>query len=274
MRVCGRRISPLLVDELVNPCALWWNRKKKDMAEATVVGALTQTFIAMVTHRLFDEVWMFTSFREEFEFLCDELISIKCLLNDAAEKSNSTLMCNWLDSLEDFLIDAEDIVEECCTTPKFCKLIFKYRLGRKIKILKERINKINRSARYAKYLSSVLHVNVLNAYNAEDLREKSSAFIRESHTLGMEHDIHIITNWILEDGYGVIAILGMGGLGKSLLLRHVFKTEKVREHFDHFIWLSVSQNSRLNNCCLKYGDRSNSPAIKIWQNFQLVHLKI
>lgn len=217
------------------------DKVKRDMTEAAVVGALTEKFIAMVAQKLFEEVSLFTSFREEFEFFCDELISIKCLLNDTAERSNSTLMSNWLDSLEDFLVDAEDIVEECGTPPKFCNLIVKCRMGRKVKILKERISKINRSAKYVKYLSSVLHVNALNAYISEDVREKSSAFIRESHTLGMERDIDIITKWILEDGYGVIAILGMGGLGKTLLLQHVFKSEKVREHFDHFIWLSVSQ---------------------------------
>ena len=86
-------------------------RVEGNMAEAAVVSALIGTFTTMVADKLSEEVSLILNFRKDFEFFCEELFSIKCLLTDAREKRNSRSVSNWLDSVEDFVDDAEYLVE-------------------------------------------------------------------------------------------------------------------------------------------------------------------
>ena len=187
------------------------------MAEATVVSKVTGNLTSILVEKLFQEVSLLTGFREDFEFLCEELISIKALFNDAGDKINSTSVSSWLNRLEEFLLDAVDIVEECRAARNFnWNPIFRYKMGRRINQLKKRIKKIHRSTKYLISLMSVLHVNermqIVNAYDSHDKRERSNAVIQESQTVGMEHQIIEINELIRqENGPRVIAIVGMGG---------------------------------------------------------------
>jgi hypothetical protein len=130
------------------------------MAEAAVVSALIDKFTPMVADKLSQEVSLIVNFRKDFEFFCEELFSIKCLLTDAGEKRNSSLVSNWLDSLEDFVADAEYLVEQCGAVDNiFAKLKFRLKMGHKIRELKERLKQIQRNAKNLKLLASVLDVN-------------------------------------------------------------------------------------------------------------------
>jgi len=118
------------------------------MAELAVVTALTEKVLSMIAEKLFEEASMVIYFRKDFEFICEELFSIKGLLNEAGEKTNSSSMSNWIERLEDFLVDAEDVVEDCGV--ETCNPIFRFKMGRRINKLKDRISNIHRSAKYLK----------------------------------------------------------------------------------------------------------------------------
>jgi len=197
-----------------------------------------------------DQICVGQAVREEdFEFICDEINSIKCLLTDATatRTSNSSSVTNWLNGLEDFLTNVVDIVEECEQGKLiFINIIFRYRMGRNIRKLKERITKIHTGAKYLKYLTSVnatIGVQALNAYiesSEEDKIRKSCALLSQFQVVGLEEDTKKVNRWILENGFRVITIVGMGGQGKTLLVQGVFNNQKVQHSFDQFVWLTVS----------------------------------
>lgn len=56
--------------------------KLVNMADVGVVSGLTEKLTSMLADRLLQEASLIISFKEDFEFLCDELVSINCLLND------------------------------------------------------------------------------------------------------------------------------------------------------------------------------------------------
>lgn len=61
------------------------------------------------------------------------------------------------------------------------------------------------------------------------------AHVTKTYTVGMEKDISEITDLVLQKSNPqIIAIVGMGGSGKTLLLQNVFRNEKVnQEGFDY-----------------------------------------
>lgn len=225
------------------------------MSEPPVVSALIDTFTSMVAHKVFEEVSLITNFKNDFEFLCDELFSVKLLLDEAGQNSTSPSMSNWLEKLEYFLIDAVDIVDECRESnigksifSNFQKLLFRYKMGNKIRILRERINNIHGSAKYLKHLKFVLQVNALNSHMLEDRRQQSSALVNESHLVGVKEGIDKITEILLkEEGPQIIAVVGMGGIGKTLLVERVVRTQIVQKRFQNVVWLSVPQNFEMKH---------------------------
>lgn len=218
------------------------------MAEAAVVSALIDIFIPMVANKLSQEVSLIVNFRKDFEFFSEQLSSIKCLLMDAGEKRRSSSVSNWLDNLEDFMADAEYLLQECGPADSMsAKLKLRLKMGRKIRKLKERLQQIQQvNAQNLKLLASALDVNAhgqaRDAHSLIERRERSYARLQESHIVGMDGDIKVITEWTLkEDSPAVIAIVGMGGQGKTLLLQHVFNSEDVHKRFDCHVWLAISQ---------------------------------
>nr|ABK24937.1 unknown [Picea sitchensis] len=150
------------------------------MVEAAVVCALIDKFTSMVADKLFPEVSLIVNFRKDFEFFRDELFSIQCLLMDAGEKWKSSSVSNWVDSLEDFVADAELPGEQSGPVDNiFAKLIFRLKMG-------------------------------------HEIRE-------------------------LDYCPPVIAVVGMGGQGKTLLLQRIFNSEEIPQRFDHQVWLAISQ---------------------------------
>lgn len=165
--------------------------------EQAVISTLAEKMASMVAEKLFEEVSLVIDFKDDFEFICEEVNSINSLLNDARGKSasNSSIL-NWVDKVQDFLYDAVYLVEECEDRDLnlFNIIIFKYQMGRRIRALKKRIKMIHNSAKYLKYVTFVLDADVrLHAFNAYDLEEqysarrKQSAILNrcQSHTVGI-----------------------------------------------------------------------------------------
>ncbi|XP_037459081.1 disease resistance protein RPM1-like [Triticum dicoccoides] len=70
---------------------------------------------------------------------------------------------------------------------------------------------------------------------------KISRSLDEEDLVGVEKNREKLEQWLAGDdfGYSVIALLGMGGLGKTALAANVYK--KAREKFQCQAWISVSQ---------------------------------
>lgn len=58
-----------------------------------------------------------------------------------------------------------------------------------------------------------------------------------THFQGRRAEVAQLKRWLLDERYRVVAILGMGGLGKSTLAAHL--AQAVAAHFDRIIWRSL-----------------------------------
>ncbi|QHN87892.1 Disease resistance protein [Arachis hypogaea] len=69
-------------------------------------------------------------------------------------------------------------------------------------------------------------------------------FAEEEELVGIEHAKKELNNWLSEGGAGrtVIAVVGEGGLGKTTLVRNVYKQEQQKHSFDCYGWVDVSRS--------------------------------
>lgn len=234
-----------------------------------LVITLTDKLISIIAQKLVREISreisVLSSFRDDFQSMCFELNAIKCLLEDAREnrmQANSNSLTNWLHQLQEFLDDAVDILEDG-NDQTFGSLFSRLQMGHKIKNLKGRLTKIHDSAQYLKYATNLDVMNpraeASSGAYSEDRRKKSSALLKPSIPVGIEADIEKITKCVLADGSSIIAIVGMGGTGKTLLLQNVFNDTRVKEWFDHLVWLAVSQKFVVHQLLLEMGKQIKLP---------------
>ncbi|GLJ14371.1 hypothetical protein SUGI_0232220 [Cryptomeria japonica] len=71
-------------------------------------------------------------------------------------------------------------------------------------------------------------------------RNKSSSLLpRDSHSVGIDSKVEDMVGLLKNPQVAVIAVVGMGSLGKTFLLQCVYK--KIKSSFDKSVWLSISK---------------------------------
>nr|XP_023879062.1 disease resistance protein RPM1-like [Quercus suber] len=77
----------------------------------------------------------------------------------------------------------------------------------------------------------------------------ASLFIKEAEVVGIESPRAKLIKWLVEgpSKRKVFSVVGIGGLGKTTLVKKVFDNEKVGTHFDCHAWINVSQSYKMES---------------------------
>eukprot|EP01018_Ginkgo_biloba_P008584 Gb_26475 [translate_table: standard] len=216
------------------------------MASA-ILGPLVRRLVDTLVQKIAQHSHALIYFQTDLEWLMKKLKYLQGFFKDADGKSRQNdSVKNWLHDLHDLTYDAEDVLDECLLVEHHdqwpsTQFVFRYRMGRKIREAKERLESIRADAADLQLFHDVSQqFQLSNTIAVQTDWRRSSLLWNESQTVGMEDKIQAIINWLKEPGVRVIAVVGMGGLRKTLLLQHVFK--RVHDCFTNSAWLSVSQN--------------------------------
>ncbi|XP_058788540.1 putative disease resistance RPP13-like protein 1 [Vicia villosa] len=226
------------------------------------------------------------------------LLTLQAVLDDAEERQiNNLAVKKWLDDLKDVVLDAEDLVGEISYDSLRCKMDntkagnktnkvwnflsspFKnfYRdINSQLKIMCETLEP------FAQH-KDTLGLQTKSARVSR--RPPSSSGVNESVMVGRNDDKDTIINMLLSDcgssknnNLGVVAILGMGGVGKTTLAQLVYNNEKVKQHFDFKVWVCVSEDfdvMRVTKSLLESVVRNTtSVASKVWESDNLDILRV
>ncbi|KAG2669020.1 hypothetical protein I3760_14G015400 [Carya illinoinensis] len=186
--------------------------------------------------------------------------SVNAVLADAEEKQlTDPLVKDWVDDLKDVLFDAEDILEEIATEALQRKLdaessttvekaldcisntfldTFVNEVEPKMEEVLDRLEDLTKQKD-----CMGLKVGVGGKQHPEQVL---TSYVSESDTFGRNEDNNKIIDLLLSsDESGnercVIAIVGMGGIGKTNLAQLAYNDSRVKQHFNLKIWFCVSE---------------------------------
>ncbi|GLJ19577.1 hypothetical protein SUGI_0353940 [Cryptomeria japonica] len=116
-------------------------------------------------------------------------------------------------------------------------------MGKRIKYLKDRTCCTIQKAQEINLARQILHSSHPSTSSSERGAElkRSSILESDSRVVAMDDKVEEIKR-LLEEPI-VLAVVGMGGLGKTFLLQHVYNRAKQR--YEHSAWIYVSQTCSL-----------------------------
>ncbi|KAM0866898.1 hypothetical protein ACQ4PT_042338 [Festuca glaucescens] len=238
---------------------------------AMVLDAFASYLQSMLTEMTTEEVHMLLGVSTEIDKMNDKLKDLKNFLADADRKNiKDTSVQEWVAQLKRAMYEAADILDLCqlkamergpstrdlgCFNP----LLFCMRNPAHAHNIGTRIRKLNKKLGTIKERGDAFNFINLGSYEDRNSRVHAShSGIRSRETSGefdrsgvvgekIEEDTRAIIDIMLAEKEGnanimVVAIVGVGGIGKTTLAQKVFKDEIVNNEFDKTIWLSVNQN--------------------------------
>ncbi|BBG92527.1 Disease resistance protein CC-NBS-LRR class family [Prunus dulcis] len=86
-------------------------------------------------------------------------------------------------------------------------------------------------------------------HERQRLLRRTYSHVIERDVVGLEYNVEELVMHLVKDEnrHRVVSVWGMGGLGKTTLARQVYHHKNVRQHFDSFAWVCVSQRCEIRN---------------------------
>ncbi|KAF8394133.1 hypothetical protein HHK36_020339 [Tetracentron sinense] len=223
------------------------------MAESVVTSALDK-----LIPFLSQEVNLLTGVRQEVEFIRDELCSIQGVLKEADAREESK---DWVNQVRDIAYDIEDTLDEFNLRLQqhqghgFLGLLYKtvnlvkhlkprHHLATQIQSIKSRVHDVfERRQRY----EFNFHEQGSSSNALRDTwhdHRVDALHIKEDELVGIDKPREKLIEWLVEgeSRLEVISVYGMPGSGKTSLVKKVYDHQRVIEHFQHHVWINVSQS--------------------------------
>ncbi|KAJ1290124.1 hypothetical protein BS78_02G218600 [Paspalum vaginatum] len=197
----------------------------------------------------------------------DELEIINAFLKETGMKGcNSEVIETWIRQVRRLAYDMEDIVDEYMyfisehqqreRWASMKKIFKKHRsvfslneIAKKADIInKEVVELSKRIGRWAQPMPGENRIPSINYDSEQQLYHPGDDHtINDNELVGIDKNREILINSLhLEDSsLRIIAVWGMGGLGKSTLVNNLYKNEAVVSNFNCHAWVSVSQSSKI-----------------------------
>nr|CAB3471311.1 unnamed protein product [Digitaria exilis] len=201
-----------------------------------------------------------TDFEHSLKQIEGELSIMKAFIDQVGvQRDGDRAFDAWLDQVRDVAHEVEDIIDEHAyltaqapETSSFFKRKFHQirnfaswqKLPAQISQVEARIQRLAEMRnRYGISVRELDKSNKLQQHNNQFSMSDFAYLADNSEIVGHTNEIARLTQWLLEEKQDrtLIAIFGMGGLGKTTITSSVYKDQKIRRAFDCRAWVTLSQ---------------------------------
>ncbi|XP_058743431.1 putative disease resistance protein RGA3 [Vicia villosa] len=231
------------------------------MAEQIPYG-LTESIIKSLASVAYHEIRQIYGVKLEVDRLRETVESIKAVLLDAEEKQEQNhAVQNWIRRLNDVLHPADDLLDEFVIEDMRHKMevqeknkvskvlhslspnriVFRHKMAHGIEKIRKSFNDV-----VDEMAKLNLSQNVVVVRQTNEVMRETSSFVLESDIIGRENNKKEIISLLRQPhrnhNVSLIAIVGIGGLGKTALSQLVYNDEEVQSIFEKKMWVCVSEN--------------------------------
>jgi hypothetical protein len=195
------------------------------------------------------------------------LLSINAVIDDAEQKQiRNQHVKAWLDAVKDAVFEAEDLLDEIDIQVSQCKLeaesqsspnkvwnFFNASTNSFGKEIESKMQEVLENLEYLSRKKDILGLKEASTSSGSGVGSGSlvsqklptTSLLGETVLYGRDVDKDIIFNWLRsrtdnEKQLSVVSIVGMGGMGKTLLAQHLYNDSKMEDEFDVKAWVCIS----------------------------------
>ncbi|KAL2536760.1 Disease resistance protein RPM1 [Forsythia ovata] len=220
--------------------------------------------IEKLTIILNEKVQLFKGVKQDFEYVRDELERMVAFLRvaDGFEESDPELKV-WVKQVREIAYDTEDVIDKFLLHSKhdhsrrgihgflgklyfsIKKLKFTRKVSAEIRSIISRVRNIAQGHQRYRYKLSIQEQGSSSGFLDFSVTDRrgDALLLEEGELVGIENPKQNLIRLLMEEdpGLKVISVVGMGGLGKTTLVKRVFDDAVVKKHFHNHAWLTVSQ---------------------------------
>ncbi|XP_074276955.1 putative disease resistance protein RF45 [Silene latifolia] len=185
-----------------------------------------------------------TIVKSEVNALLSELNNVNKLLVEAEGRtglSTSHEIQSCIAELKKIACEAEDAVDTLESDSTTLRLIYfglcPGRASRKLKEIRERTREVKTLLN--QHAEGSTNEAISPARRSQS--PKSHLPADDDFVIGIDRDITMVVDQLTGESYKKLAIVGMGGCGKTTLARSLYNSKAVMKQFDFQAWVSVSQ---------------------------------
>ncbi|KAJ9175782.1 hypothetical protein P3X46_014298 [Hevea brasiliensis] len=227
-----------------------------------MVEAMVSFAIERIADVLVREASLLHGVRDEVQQLQTELRGIRCFLKDADSKQDQDeRVRNWVAEIRDIAYEAEDVIDtflllraETGSRKRVCGLIKKitsmftkvpnlHEIGTQIKSIQAKIVSVSANTQKLGIKLDAEGEGSKSRSEMQTRLRRSYPHDQEDDVISLEATIRDVKSQLLmmEEQGLVVALVGMGGLGKTTLAKKIYNDIHVRQHFDCHSWSFLSQ---------------------------------
>ncbi|KAL4616054.1 hypothetical protein ACB092_07G171800 [Castanea dentata] len=237
------------------------NFRDNGIKESIIQGVVLNLKLSGVAERLGDSLIQEANFlcgvSTQVELLKTELKQMQGLLKDAdARQDESEAVRQWVADARELAYDAEDVIATYALEvgsrkgggmQRFATILSEgiaaHNIGSEIESIKMKFTNLKTNFRDYGIKESIIQGGGSNSLNERE-RERRKTFSHFEHdAVGFGNDLNKLVEFLQrdEEGNRVASICGMGGLGKTTLVKMIHNLHKIKQHFDCRTWSYISE---------------------------------